>query len=112
MDLDFEFTKRAKLIIIEEAQFYEDLVLFVKWAVETAKKDVVVVGLDGDYERKAFGQVLDCIPLADKVTKLTALCMCSKPAPFTKRKESMSSKVYIGGSEAYVPQCRECYINN
>jgi thymidine kinase len=49
---------------------------------------VFVAGLDGDFERKKFGAVLDLIPLCDKVTKLASLCSFCRdgtPAIFSKR---------------------------
>jgi len=115
MTLDFELTNRATLIIVEEAQFYQDLTTFVKAMVDRQHKDVVVVGLDGDSNRQPFGQVLECIPLADKVTKLTALCSeCGDgtPALFTyRRNPGMGDQVLVGGSDLYQPLCRSCYLH-
>jgi len=112
----------ARLIVIEEGQFFEDLVQFVILAVETYGKHVVVVGLDGDAHRKPFGQILDLIPLADEVQRIYALCkMCGDgtPARFTS---AVSTAVLVatadgnpnvGASESYQPLCRkhflECY---
>lgn len=107
--------QEAKLVIIDEAQFFPDLKEFVVYAVETLKKDVVLVGLDGDAERKPFGQILDCIPLADKVTKLKAFCLeCRNgtEAIFTYCKSSKTEQVCVGGAELYMPLCRDCYVKN
>ena len=41
-------------------------------------KKVYVCGLDGDFKRKKFGQILDLIPMCDKVEKLTSLCSLCK----------------------------------
>lgn len=114
MDISSDVTKKPKVIIVEEAQFFDDLVLFVRCMVDNFKKDVVVVGLDGDSNRKPFGQLLDCIPLADKVTKLTAFCTgcCDgTPAIFTYRKIKQGGQVLIGGHDSYEPYCRTCYMN-
>jgi len=113
MEIDFDFTNGAHVIIIEEAQFFTDLVLFARCVVENEKKTLIVVGLDGDSDRKPFGQVLDCIPLADKVTRLSAMCsgcMDGTPALFTKRLSSQTGQVLIGGADIYKPVCRECYL--
>ena len=101
--------KDKQVIIVEEAQFFEDLRAFVE---SQEMKHVVVVGLDGDWQRKPFGQVLDCIPLADKVTKLTSMCeKCADgtPALFTYRKVSDKNQVSIGGADKYSVFCRICY---
>jgi thymidine kinase len=112
MELDHQFTK-AKVIIVEEAQFFDDLELFVRCMVENFNKDVIIVGLDGDYNRKPFGQILQCIPLADKVIKLNALCsMCADgtPALFSYRKVDEDGQVLVGGADKYEPRCRACYL--
>jgi len=112
MEIPFKYTENASVIIIEEAQFFDDLVIFVK---SCEKKNVIVVGLDGDYNRKPFGQVLDCIPLADKVTKLTAMCQgCSDGTPglFTFRKTATNGQVLVGGAETYSAYCRLCYTSS
>ena len=100
----------ADLIIIEEAQFFPDLLQFVE-LVLVLEKNLVVCGLDGDTAAKPFGQVLDCIPLADSVVKMTALCeLCANgtPAIFTGLRSSGSAEeqIKVGASETYIPLCR------
>ena len=72
--LDHPCFTSARLVIVDEAQFFPDLRDFVVHAVDVCKKSVLVVGLDGDADRRPFGQLLDCIPLADSVTKLKSFC--------------------------------------
>jgi len=75
---------------------------------------VYVSGLDGDFQRKRFGQILDLIPLCDKVTKLTSLCsICKngKPGIFSMRLTVETCQTLVG-SDNYIPVCRECYDNN
>ena len=50
--LSLDVCKKAQLIIVEEGQFFEDLVEFALTIVEKEGKDLVVVGLDGDAHRK------------------------------------------------------------
>lgn len=110
--------EEARFIVVEEAQFFDDLYLFVKYAVETRWKDVLIVGLDGDSERRSFGHICEIIPLCDKITKLTAMCkMCADgtPALFTFRKnipiESENSpRIHIGTDEDYESLCRLHYL--
>lgn len=109
----------AKLVVVEEAQFFADLVPFVTATVDSAGKNVVVVGLDGDAERRPFGRVLDLVPLADRVTKLTAFChLCADgtPAIFTHayREDAAhlaaDGKPCVGGGDKYKPMCRKHYL--
>jgi len=102
----------ARLLVIEEAQFFKDLYKFVEYAVDTCDKDVLVVGLDGDSERRPFGRIAEIIPLCDKITKLTAMCKrCGNgnPAIFTHRKDSATSVIKVG-TDTYEALCRKHYI--
>ena len=103
----------AKLVIVDEAQFFKDLISFVINTVDVFGKDLVVVGLDGDADRVPFGQIIHCIPLADTITKLKAFCrMCGdgKEALFTYCKNKKKEQVCVGGAEMYMPLCRVHYM--
>ena len=103
----------AQLIVIEEAQFLPDLYEFVLAAVEKDAKHVICVGLDGDSDRKPFGDLLRLVPLCDKLTKLTALCSDCKdgtPALFSFYKNLKSVQVQVGASEQYEPLCRKHFL--
>lgn len=69
------------VIAVDEAQFFADVVEFCAAAADTDGKRVILAGLDGDFQRRRFGHVLDLVPMADSVTKLTATCLfCTKEA--------------------------------
>jgi thymidine kinase len=73
-------------------------------------KSVILAGLDADSFQCKFGEILDCVPLACDVTKLSALCMCCNdgtPGPFTKRIVEDKTLELIGGSDMYIAVCRE-----
>jgi thymidine kinase len=110
--LDTETYQKAKLIVLEESQFFPDLLAFVKSAVDRDGKHVVAVGLDGDSERRPFGQMLELIPLCDTVRKITSLCAdCGDgtPALFSHRRVQVDSQVAVGASTLYEPLCRKHY---
>lgn len=101
--------------LVNEAQFFGDLVEIVKEWVDVQHKIVHCSGLDGDFKRRPFGRILELIPLADIVNKTTAICMgCHNgtQAIFTKRIIASNDIKVIGGSEAYMPVCRKCYLEN
>jgi thymidine kinase len=103
----------ADVILINEGQFFEDLLPTVKHMLQHNKK-LYVGGLDGDFECKKFGQILDIIPLCDKVTKMTSLCSQCKngtPGIFSKRITSEKEQTVVG-SDNYIPVCRSCYHFN
>jgi len=104
------------VIAVDEAQFFADLKdTVLKW-VDNLGKIVIVAGLNGDFRRHPFGQINDLISHADTVTKLTPFCsVCvkkaiMKAAHFTKRTILSESEILIGGKEAYIPVCRQCYL--
>ncbi|TQE02472.1 hypothetical protein C1H46_011880 [Malus baccata] len=106
-----EVQKELDVIGIDEAQFFEDLYDFCSEAADRDGKKVIVAGLDGDYLRRKFGSVLDVVPLADSVTKLTARCeLCGKRAFFTLRKTEEMQTELIGGADVYMPVCRQHYV--
>jgi len=102
--------KNAYIILINEGQFFEDLYPMVTNWLEENKK-IYISGLDGDFERKKFGTLLDVIPFCDKVTKLTSLCSLCKngtPGIFSLRLTNEKEQRLIG-SNNYIPVCRNCY---
>jgi thymidine kinase len=108
--------KASRLVVIEEAQFFTDLVPFVLQTIDKLSKYVVVVGLDGDAERRPFGHVLELIPHCDRVTKLTAMCKeCRDGTPaiftFAAREDAVvaanDGRPCVGADEKYVPLCRK-----
>jgi thymidine kinase len=104
--------RSSDVILINEGQFFSDLYDVVIDMVNNNKK-VYICGLDGDFERKKFGSVLDLIPLCDKVTKLTSLCSLCKdgtPGIFSMRLTKEREQTIVG-SENYIPVCRKCYTS-
>lgn len=110
--LGAEAYEKLEVIGIDEAQFFDDLYDFCSKAADHDGKTVIVAGLDGDYLRRSFGQVLDIIPIADSVTKLSARCeVCGQPGVFTLRKTDETKTKLIAGAEVYMPVCRNHYVS-
>ena len=76
--------------------------------------NIVLAGLDGDFERKPFGQILDLIPYSDKTFKKNALCkfcMNGNKAIFSHRiNSSKGDQILVGSTESYTPVCRMHYL--
>jgi thymidine kinase len=109
-----QMLEEARVIIVEEAQFFPDLLSFVTRQVYMEQKRVYVVGLSGDADCRPFGQILDCIPMADTVEMLKALCRrCANgnEASFTHRLAGPpDQQILIGGADRYEALCRPCYL--
>lgn len=102
--------RHSAVILINEGQFFPDLYEVVVDMIKH-KKRVYVCGLDGDFERKKFGQMIDLIPICDSVRKLTSLCSICKDgtrAIFSMRLSAETQQTVVG-SNNYIPVCRNCY---
>jgi len=106
----------ASVIGIDEAQFFSQDIVSVICQLVNNNKRVIVAGLDLDFRGAPFG----CIPLllavADKVSKLQAICtQCGHDAHFTQRLVNGNPAkfddpiIMIGAQEAYQARCRGCY---
>jgi thymidine kinase len=106
-----EIINQHQVFLINEGQFFKNLKKCVVDLVEKYNKIVHVCGLDGDFKRDAFGEILELIPLCDDIVKKKAICsICENgtPALFSKRLVE-SSEVKLIGSDIYKPVCRSCY---
>jgi thymidine kinase len=105
--------RSAEVILINEGQFFEDLYDCVVEMLNENKK-IYIAGLDGDFERKKFGQMLDLVPMCDSITKLTSLCSICKNGElgiFSLRLTNEKQQTLVG-SDNYIPVCRSCYGKN
>jgi thymidine kinase len=107
MELPEKLIDEYDSIFIDEGQFFKDLYQFV---TKFINKHIVVSGLDGDFNQKPFGDILQLIPLCDTVDKLCAYCkVCNNGtlAPFSKKIVCGDTQIDIGGSDKYLPVCRK-----
>jgi thymidine kinase len=108
---DNGFTK-SEVVFIEEGQFFPDLYEFVIECANLRDKNVIISGLDGDFQLKAFEQIIQLIPNSEKVTKLTALCkQCGDgtEACFSKRIVKNNIRELVGSDGIYEAVCRKHY---
>jgi len=97
------------VIGIDEGQFFPDLIEGAETLVRRGKI-VIVAALDGDSQRKPFGQSTDLVSRSESVVKLNAVCVdCGADASFTYRVTESDERIQIGGMDIYAPVCRACY---
>ena len=81
----FNIVDDYDVIGIDEGQFFPDIIEFAE-SMANNGKTVIVAALDGTYQRKGFANILELVPLAEHVIKLTAVCMiCFEDGSYTKR---------------------------
>jgi len=112
--------KDTEIVAIDEAQWFgEELVPLVETLLERGKK-VIVAGLAMTFDRKPFVPIPTLMAMADRVTKLSAICsLCGEEAVFHKRitKKKVASDslapdpAFVSKLDASVFQarCRKCF---
>ena len=104
--------KAAEWIFINEAQFFKDLKPWIILHLKNSTKKFVLCGLDSDFKRERFGELLDLIPHADKITKLYGKChYCDNKSLYTHRVTNEVQQEVIG-TDNYIPICRTCGFDN
>lgn len=104
----------VKIIHINEAQFFHDLKQVVINLIEKYKVNIYLYGLDGDFKRNKFGELIDLIPYCDSITKLKGVCNnCDNNALFSHRTCKGDQQMLINDSneDKYIPLCRDCYLS-
>jgi len=111
-EIEQELIKAHDTVVIDEGQFFSDLVETVDFWLKNYPIDIIVAGLDGDFQQKPIGNILNLIPLSNKCIKLNSLCNACKDgteAPFSFRLVQSKEAVLVGGSDKYMPLCRTHY---
>ena len=103
------------VIGIDDAQFFKDIERFCDLVVDIGKKTVIAAGLDADFRRNPFPNIINLIPKAEKVKKFSAICvLCGTKAYFSaklsKYKFNECDVIDVGGEEKYTVLCRQCYL--
>lgn len=110
----YDKIKDYDVFVINEGQFFEDIEEITINLCEKYGKDVLICGLDGDFQRKPFKyNLLNLIPYADTIEILTAYCSICKdetPARFSKRITNELEQKVIG-CDNYIPVCRKHFLN-
>lgn len=103
------------VIIIEEGQFFSNLYDIVKKMTDIDKKKVYISALNGDSNRKNFGEIHKLIPLADNIEFLQSLCIDCRDGTlgiYSKRITDESSQILVAGNNKYKAVCRKHYFMN
>ncbi|HEX9615085.1 MAG TPA: thymidine kinase [Bacteroidota bacterium] len=100
----------AKVIGIDEAQFFKSNLVEICEQLANSGKRVIVAGLDQDYRGKPFDPIPQLLAIAEYITKTLAICVvCGNPADRTQRKTRQSDRVVVGEKDIYEARCRHCY---
>jgi thymidine kinase len=95
---------------IDEAQFFDELLVGLAMELVEAGKRVVLAGLDTTFAGEPFAPMPALMAIADEVVKLSAVCMvCGAPAIHTQRLGASQQLVMVGAAGMYEARCRACF---
>jgi thymidine kinase len=109
--------KYTEIIAIDEAQWLGNDLTGIVLKLLDQGKHVIVAGLAMTFDREPFEPIPALMSMADKVTKLSAVCtICGADAVYHKR-ITKSNKVdsqiadpsFVGKIESYQARCRKCF---
>ena len=102
----------TEIVAIDEVQFLDESIVNVVNAIADSGKRVIVAGLDMDYMGNPFGPMPQLLAIAERVDKLSAVCIqCGNTASrsFLKSKRRIKNEVKLGATESYEARCRSCF---
>lgn len=101
---------QATVVGIDEAQFFDDELVYVCETLADQGVRVIAAGLDMDYLGKPFGPMPKLMAVAEYVTKVHAICMvCGDLATHSFRKAAENSLIMLGEKDTYEARCRHCF---
>ncbi len=99
---------------VDEAQFLDEEIVPILCDLANHGVRVIVAGLDQDFRGEPFGSMPILMAYAEKVDKLSAICMvCGEPATRTQRLVNgrparfNDPVVIVGAAEMYEARCRK-----
>ena len=109
--------KQTKMILVDEAQFFEESLVEVVSYLLDIGIDVLCVGLDMDFRGVPFPTMSLLFAKANQVSKITSYCaVCGDDATRTQRMIGSNPASYddpivlIGASDSYEPRCHLHHI--
>jgi thymidine kinase len=97
----------VEVVGIDEVQFFDPAIIPLAIELIALGKRVLMAGLDTTFANEPFGPVPALMALADKVTKLSAVCMvCGQAAIHTQRLGQSQELVVVGAAGMYEARCR------
>ncbi|WP_027120742.1 thymidine kinase [Mycoplasmopsis lipofaciens] len=104
------WNNKYRAVAIDEINFLNEDIIPVIEELLLKGVNVICSGLDMDFLRRPFGITPKLLAIADKVTKLKAVCLkCKKNAGFSFRKINVNDLNCLG-DETYEARCRICHI--
>lgn len=109
--------EQDEIVAIDELQFFDKNIINVIKKLMNQGKKVIGTGLELDFKEEPFGHMPELMCHADRIDKLTAICMkCGSEYGIRTQRlvdgepaNVNSPLIMIGGDETYEARCRNCY---
>jgi thymidine kinase len=103
---------------IDEVQFFGGKIVELIKELARQGKQVIVAGLNMDYEGEPFGKIGEILAIAHYRDTMYAICSCCKKryAVYTQRlvngepAKKKGQKILIGDKEDYEARCHACFV--
>ena len=100
----------VKVVGIDEVQFFDKSITEVVEFLQRKGIDIYIAGLDLDSMGRPFGSMPYLLSVADKVTKISAVCMsCGADATRSQRLIKTDEQVLVGAADSYEARCFDCW---
>lgn len=108
---------KSEMVAIDESQWFGRGLVGVVQTLLDKNKHVIIAGLSLTFDRTPFIPMPTLMAMADKVTKLSAICqICGEEAVFHKRITDgkkidplEADPALVGRSDDYEARCRRCF---
>jgi thymidine kinase len=108
--------EETEVIAIDEVQFFDWAIADVCTKLADQGRRVVAAGLDQDFRGEPFGPMPLLLALAERVEKLSAICVCCGAAASRTQRliDGRPARyddpiILVGGSDSYEARCRKCH---
>ena len=106
-----KYVKDEEVVGIDEVQFFDSYIIDVVEILQNCKVDVYIAGLDLDSMGRPFGSMPYLLSVAEKVTKISAVCMsCGADATRSQRLVKTDEQVLVGATDSYEARCFNCWF--
>lgn len=96
---------------IDEAQFFDPAIVEVVQKLADMGNRVIVSCLDMDYLGKPFETVISLLGIAQKIKKLSAICVkCGEPAYYSFLTQKQESRLLLDNGSNFEPRCRKHFL--
>lgn len=110
--LEKEEYKKAEVVGIDEGQFFPKIHEFIISELETSNKTFIVSALNGDKDKKLFGNIYYLLPHAESIKFNNSVCIrCGNgnSASFSSSLIKFEGQEKVGSTEIYEAVCRKHY---